>query len=103
MANKKHLQEAGRGHGSGYRVFKPKIKDPAELRKKTRESKEREDMSLDKDANDKQRLKNTRSESANIVQFLRSLSEKNYAEANKYLQASLEDKMKGRIKRATGI
>jgi len=42
-------------------------------------------------------------ESANIVQFLRSLSEKNYAEANKYLQASLEDKMKGRIKRATGI
>lgn len=34
----------------------------------------------------------------NIISFLKSLSEKNYAEANKYLQASLEDKMKHRIK-----
>ena len=37
----------------------------------------------------------------NILNFLRSLSEKNYAEANKYLQASLEDKMKSRIEAAT--
>ena len=40
-------------------------------------------------------------DNTNILNFLRSLSEKNYAEANKYLQASMEDKMKSRIEAAT--
>lgn len=40
-------------------------------------------------------------DNTNILNFLRSLSEKNYAEANKYLQASIEDKMKSRIEDAT--
>ena len=40
-------------------------------------------------------------DNTNILNFLRSLSEKNYAEANKYLQASMEDKMKSRIEDAT--
>lgn len=39
-------------------------------------------------------------ENSNIANFLKSLSEKNYAEANKYLQASMESKMKARIKEA---
>ena len=39
-------------------------------------------------------------DNTNIIQFLRSLSEKNYSEANKYLQASLESKLKDRIKKA---
>jgi len=39
-------------------------------------------------------------DNTNIIQFLRRLSEKNYSEANKYLQASLEGKLKDRIKKA---
>ena len=34
----------------------------------------------------------------NILQFVKHLSEKNYAEANKYLQASLEAKMMNRMR-----
>ena len=34
----------------------------------------------------------------NILQFVKHLSEKNYAEANKYLQASLEGKMMNRMR-----
>ena len=37
------------------------------------------------------------SEQANINQFVARVCTKNYAEANKYLQAALEDKMKDRI------
>lgn len=37
-------------------------------------------------------------EDNNILQFVKYLSEKNYAEANKYLQASLEAKMMSRMK-----
>ena len=33
----------------------------------------------------------------NIIQYIKNVTEKNYAEANKYLQAALEDKMKQRI------
>ena len=40
-------------------------------------------------------------DNTNILNFLRGLSEKNYAEANKYLQASIEDKIKSRIEDAT--
>lgn len=32
-----------------------------------------------------------------ITKFISEVSQKNYAEANKYLQAALEDKMKQRI------
>ena len=39
-------------------------------------------------------------ESAHMVGFIKSLTEKNYAEANKYLQAALEVKMKQRISTA---
>ena len=39
-----------------------------------------------------------RSESTQISMFLKSLTEKNYAEANKYLHAVLDTKMKGKIK-----
>ena len=41
-------------------------------------------------------------ESANIVQFLKILSEKNYAEANKYLRNALELKLKGKVKDTAG-
>jgi hypothetical protein len=37
-------------------------------------------------------------EDTNILQFVKHLSEKNYAEANKYLQASLEGKMMNRMR-----
>ena len=37
----------------------------------------------------------------NIVKFIKCMNEKNYAKANKYLQAVLENKMKARI--ASGI
>ena len=38
------------------------------------------------------------SESANIVNYIKSISEKNYAKANKYLHAAIEDKMKSKIR-----
>lgn len=34
-----------------------------------------------------------------IVKFIQHVSEKNYAEANKYLQAALEAKMRERIEK----
>ena len=37
----------------------------------------------------------------NILQFVKHLSEKNYADANKNLQASLEAKMMNRIREVT--
>jgi|TARA_R110002020_G_scaffold120146_5_gene273807 hypothetical protein len=37
-------------------------------------------------------------ESANIVNYIKSISEKNYAKANKYLHAAIEDKMRDKIK-----
>ena len=37
-------------------------------------------------------------ESIDLLQFVKSLTEKNYAEANKYLQASVEAKMMDRMK-----
>ena len=36
-------------------------------------------------------------DSTNINRFISQVSQKNYAEANKYLRAALEDKMKSRI------
>ena len=39
-------------------------------------------------------------DSENIINFVKCMTEKNYAEANKYLQAALDGKAKGRIKRA---
>jgi hypothetical protein len=36
-------------------------------------------------------------EQSNINQFVAKVCTKNYSEANKYLQAALEDKMKSRI------
>ena len=37
-------------------------------------------------------------ENARIQQFITSITKKNYAEANKYLQAALDVKLKQRIK-----
>ena len=45
-------------------------------------------------------------ESIELLQFVKSLTEKNYAAANKYLQASVEAKMMNRMKEVpknTGI
>ena len=36
-------------------------------------------------------------EDVNLSQFIKNVTEKNYSEANKYLHAALEQKMKGRI------
>ena len=37
-------------------------------------------------------------ENCNIQQFIKSIIEKNYAEANKYLQGVLDEKMKSKIR-----
>jgi hypothetical protein len=42
-------------------------------------------------------MKTNVSEKANIVNFLRKLSEKNYAQANKYLVQIMQDKISSRI------
>lgn len=41
----------------------------------------------------------TYGENTHIVGFIKNVNEKNYAEANKYLQAALEAKMKDRIRK----
>ena len=41
--------------------------------------------------------KDTQKENTNINKFISQVSQKNYAEANKYLQAALEDKFKNRL------
>tara|TARA_B100000214_G_C23788916_1_gene544953 strand:+ start:523 stop:696 length:174 start_codon:yes stop_codon:yes gene_type:complete len=38
----------------------------------------------------------------NVLQFLTHISEKNYAEANKYLRNALELKLKGKVKDTAG-
>lgn len=50
-----------------------------------------------KDINNDNIMKNNMSEKSNIVNFLRSLSEKNYAQANKYLVQIMQDKISSRI------
>lgn len=42
-------------------------------------------------------MKTNASEKSNIVNFLRKLSEKNYAQANKYLVQIMQDKISSRI------
>jgi hypothetical protein len=42
--------------------------------------------------------KRVREGTTNINRFLRSLTEKNYAQANKYLHAVISDKIKNRIR-----
>ena len=37
---------------------------------------------------------------SNILGFLKNITEKNYAEANKYLRSAVEDKMKVKISQA---
>lgn len=37
------------------------------------------------------------SQETNILQYVKHMTEKNYAEANKYLHAALQDKMKERM------
>ena len=49
-----------------------------------------------KDKTNKKRVRNEQNKT-DITRFIGEVSKKNYAEANKYLQAALEDKMKGRI------
>ena len=41
--------------------------------------------------------KDNQKEKTNINKFISQVSQKNYAEANKYLQAALEDKFKNRL------
>ena len=40
----------------------------------------------------------TKAENANIQLFIKSIIEKKYAEANKYLQGTFEDKLSHRIR-----
>ena len=44
------------------------------------------------------RNKHTMNEDNNIQQFIKSIIQKNYAEANKYLQGVLDEKLKSRIR-----
>lgn len=41
------------------------------------------------------------SERKNILNFIRNISQKNYAEANKYLQEVIDSKLKDRIQKAS--
>ena len=41
--------------------------------------------------------KKTVSENVEIVNFIRSISQKNYSQANKYLQSVVESKLKAKI------
>ena len=45
----------------------------------------------------KKAVKSKVNESSEIVQFLRSISQKNYSEANKYLQNVIESKLKAKM------
>ena len=40
-------------------------------------------------------------EKKNLLNFIKTISQKNYAEANKYLQDVINSKLKDRIKKAT--
>jgi len=44
-----------------------------------------------------QSSKKTVLENVEIVSFIRSISQKNYSEANKYLQSVVDSKLKGKI------
>jgi len=44
-----------------------------------------------------QSSKKTVLENVEIVNFIRSISQKNYSEANKYLQSVVDSKLKGKI------
>tara|TARA_R110000751_G_scaffold243098_2_gene343306 strand:- start:40 stop:438 length:399 start_codon:yes stop_codon:yes gene_type:complete len=46
---------------------------------------------------EKENVKEEANESIDVKRFISEISKKNYADANKYLQAALEDKMKSRI------
>lgn len=43
------------------------------------------------------------SESVNILNFVKSLTEKNYAAANKYLQTAMNEKLKSQIAKCADI
>ncbi len=51
---------------------------------------------------DEQKLEPTKESStkAKIVKFIDALSDENYAQANKYLQSAVEDKLTDRIRKA---
>ena len=44
---------------------------------------------------------NTASEKENILNFIKNISQKNYAEANKYLQEVINSKLKDRIEKTS--
>ena len=44
---------------------------------------------------------NTASEKENILNFIKNISQKNYAEANKYLQEVIDSKLKAKIQSAS--
>lgn len=43
-------------------------------------------------------MENRNNKRAEIVKFINEISQKNYAQANKYLRNAIEDKMKDRLK-----
>jgi len=45
----------------------------------------------------KKAVKSKINESSEIIKFLRSISQKNYSEANKYLQNVIESKLKAKM------
>ena len=44
---------------------------------------------------------NNKGEEQNILAFIKNISQKNYSQANKYLQEVLDSKLKDRIKTAS--
>lgn len=44
---------------------------------------------------------NTNNEKSDILKFIKQISQKNYSEANKYLQEVVNSKLKDRIKTAS--
>jgi len=81
--------------------LKPNPSDVANL-KKLKQQKAKEDLDavnkgVEEDAEEESDVQN---ESAQIANFLKAISQKKYAEADKYLQGTVESKIKASISRA---
>jgi hypothetical protein len=73
--------------------------------KKLKQQKAKEDLDaankgIDEDSEESLTRKTIRKESSDIAPFLKAISQKNYAQADKYLQGTVESKLKTAIDRA---
>lgn len=64
------------------------------------EGDEANEEGLNKNMNKKNKKANLSHESTNIANFLKAISQKNYAQADKYLQGTVEGKLKAAINKA---